>query len=139
VSHAAGALLPAAQLDGLRYLDTTTPANEPAHAPVQRSVTEASPGRAAAIIQTEVLPQLHRVPQYAESIHPGTTQLAAIHRHRLVALQNAVAEYTLFVRSGQNNDGSALARGKIEQQAANAEWLQWQTGLLSLWLEILGR
>lgn len=81
-----------------------------------------------------MLPQLHRVLQYAESIPPGTTQLAAIHRHRLVALQNAVAEYTLFVRSGQNNDGSALARGKIEQQAANAEWLQWQTGLLSLWL-----
>ena len=72
--------------------------------------------------------------QYAASIHPGTKQLAAIHRHRLVALQNAVAEYSLFARSGQNNDGSVLARGKIEQQAADAKWLQWQTRLLSLWL-----
>ena len=129
-------LLPAAQLDGLQYLDTTAPAIEAAYAQVQRSVTTASqaasPGLAAAIIQTEVLPQLHRVVQYAESIHPGTTQLAAIHRHCLAALQDAITEYTLFAQAVQNNDASALAQGKIEQQAANAQWLQWQTGLLSL-------
>jgi hypothetical protein len=28
--------------------------------------------------------------------------------------------------------GSALARAKVEQRAANAEWLRWQTGLPSL-------
>jgi Zn-dependent protease with chaperone function len=129
-------LVPAAQLDGLRYLNTTAPAIEAAYAPVQRSVTAASeaasPGLAAAIIQTEVLPQLRRVLQYADSIHPGTTQLAAIHRACLSAFQDAIAEYSLFAQAFQNNDASALAQAKIKQQAANAEWLQWQTGLLSL-------
>jgi hypothetical protein len=103
---------------------------------VQRSVTAASeaasPGLAAAIIQTEVLPQLHRVLQNAQAIHPGTTQLAAIHRACLSAFQDAIAEYSLFAQALQNNDASAFSRAKIEQQAANAQWLQWQTGLLSL-------
>jgi Zn-dependent protease with chaperone function len=129
-------LITAAQLDGLRYLNTTAPAIEAAYAPVQRSITAASQaastGRAAAIIQTEVLPQLRRVLQYAESIRPGTTQLAAIHRTCLAAFQDAITEYSLFAQALQNNDASALARAKIKQQGANAEWLQWQTGLLSL-------
>ena len=129
-------LITAAQLDGLRYLNTTAPAIEAAYSPVQRSVTAAaaapSPGAAAAIIRTEVLPRLRRVLQYAESIHPGTTQLAAIHRACLAAFQDAIAEYSLFAQAFQNNDASALARAKIEQRAANAQWLQWQTGLLSL-------
>jgi Zn-dependent protease with chaperone function len=131
-------LVPAAQLDGLRYLNATAPAIEAAYAAVQRSVTSASeapgPGLAAAIIRTEVLPQLHRVLQYAESIHPGTTRLTAIHRHCLAAFQDAITEYSLFAQALQNNDASALARAKIEQRTANAQWLQWQTGLLSLQL-----
>jgi Zn-dependent protease with chaperone function len=129
-------LLPAAQLDGLRYLDTTAPAIEAAYAPAQRSITAASQAtstrRAAAIIQTEVLPELRRVLHYAESIHPGTTQLTAIHRACLAAFQDAIAEYSLFAQAFQNNDPSALARAKIEQRTADARWLQWQTGLLSL-------
>jgi len=129
-------LIPAAQLDGLRYLNTTAPTIEADYAPIQRSITAASsapsPGLAAAIIQTEVLPQLRRVLQYAESIHPGTTQLAAIHRSCLSAFQDAIAEYSLFAQALQNNDAGALARAKIEQHAANMKWTQWQTGLLSL-------
>jgi Zn-dependent protease with chaperone function len=129
-------LIAPAQLDGLRYLNTTAPAIEAAYATVQRSVTAASeaasPTLVVAIIQTEVLPQLHRVLQYADAIDPGTTQLAAIHHACLAAFQDAIAEYSLFAQALQNNDSSALARAKTEQQAANAEWLQWQTGLLSL-------
>ena len=130
------ALVPPTQLDGLRYLNTTAPAIKADYAPVQRSIAAASaaasPGDAAAIIQTEVLPQLRRVLQYTESVHPGTTQLAAIHRHCLAAFQDAITEYTLFAQAFQNNDAGAFARAQIEQRAANAEWLQWQTGLLSL-------
>jgi Zn-dependent protease with chaperone function len=129
-------LVTAAQLDGLRYLNTTAPAIEAEYAPVQRSITAASQAPsvslAATIIQTEILPQLRRVLWYAESIHPGTTQLAAIHRHCLAALQDATAEYSLFAQALQDNDASAWARAKTEQRAANAHWLQWQTGLLSL-------
>jgi len=129
-------LIAAAQLDGLRYLNTTVPAIEAAYAPVQRSVTTASeaasPRLAAAIIQTEVLPQLRQVLQYTESIRPGTTQLAAIHRHCIAAFQDAIAEYSLFAKAFQNNDAGALARAKIEQRASNVELLQWQSGLLSL-------
>lgn len=129
-------LIAAAQLDGLRYLNTTAPAIEAVYAPVQRSITAASdaasPSLAAAIIQTEVLPQLRRVLQYAESIHPGTTKLVAIHHACLAAFQDAIAEYSLFAQAFQNNDASALARAKIEQRAANAGWTQWLTGLLSL-------
>ena len=129
-------LVAPAQLDGLRYLNTTAPAIEAEYAPAQRSITAASQAPsvslAATIIQTEVLPQLRRVLQYAQSIHPGTTQLAAIHRHCLAALQDATAEYSLFAQALQDNDASAWARAKTEQRAANAQWLQWQTGLLSL-------
>jgi Zn-dependent protease with chaperone function len=129
-------LVTAAQLDGLRYLNTTGPAIEAEYAPVQRSITAASQAPsltlAARIIQTEVLPQLRRVLRYAESIHPGTTQLTAIHRHCLAALQDATAEYSLFAQALQDNDTGAWARAKTEQRAANAQWLQWQTGLLSL-------
>jgi Zn-dependent protease with chaperone function len=129
-------LVSAAQLDGLRYLNTAAPAIEAAYAPVQRSVTmastAASPGLAAAIIRTEVLPQLRRVLHYAESVHPGTTQLTAIHRDCLATFQDAITEYSLFAQAFQNNDASALARAKVEQRAANAEWLHWQTGLLTL-------
>jgi hypothetical protein len=89
---------------------------------------------AAAIIQTEVLPQLRQALQYAEAIHPGTTQLAAIHRACLSAFQDAIAEYSLFAQAFQNNDASALARAKIAQRAAVTEWAHWQTGLLSLQL-----
>ena len=32
----------------------------------------------------------------------------------------------------QDFDADAFSRAKIEQQAANAQWLKWQTGLLSL-------
>jgi hypothetical protein len=129
-------LVTAAQLDGLRYLNTTAPAIEAEYAPAQRSITAASQAPsltlAATIIQTEVLPQLRRVLRYAESIHPGTTQLTAIHRHCLAALQDATAEYSLFAQALQDNDTGAWARAKTEQRAANAQWLQWQTGLLSL-------
>jgi Zn-dependent protease with chaperone function len=125
-----------ARLDGLRYLNTTAPAIGAAYAPVQRSIAAASaaasPGLAAAIIQAEVLPQLRQVFQYTESVHPGTTQLTAIHRHCLVALQDAITEYTLFAQAFQNSDASAFTQAKIEQRAANTEWTQWQTGLLSL-------
>jgi Zn-dependent protease with chaperone function len=131
-------LVPSAQRDGLRYLNTTAPAIEAAYAPVQRSIAAASaaasPGGAAAIIQTEVLPQLRQVLQYTESVRPGTTQLAAIHRDCLAAFQDAITEYTLFAQAFQNNDASAFARAKIEQRAAKTEWVQWQTGLLSLQL-----
>jgi hypothetical protein len=122
----------AARLDGLRYLNTTAPAIEAAYAPVQRSIAAAGPGLVAAIIQTEVLPQLRQVLQYTESVRPGTTQLAAIHRDCLAAFQDAITEYTLFAHAFQNRDASALARAKIERRAANTEWVQWQTGLLSL-------
>ena len=129
-------LITPAQLDGLRYLNTTAPAIEAKYVSVQRSTTAASQaassGLAAAIIRTEVLPQLRRVLQYAESIDPGTTQLAAIHRACLATLQDAIAEYSLFAQALQNNDAGALAGAKTEQRAANAQWLQWQTGLLSL-------
>jgi Zn-dependent protease with chaperone function len=129
-------LVSPAQLDGLRYLNTTAPAIEADYAPARRSVTAAaaapSAARAVAIIQTEVLPQLRRVLQYAESIHPGTAQLEVIHRACLAAFRDAVAEYSLFAQALEDNGGSALARAKVEQRAANAEWLQWQTGLLSL-------
>jgi hypothetical protein len=129
-------LVSAAQLDGLRYLDTTAPAIEAAYARVQRSFTvaaaAASPGLAAATIQTEVLPQLRQVLQYAESVHPGTAPLAAIHRDCLATFQDAISEYSLFAQALQNDDASALARAKAEQRAANAQWLRWQSGLLSL-------
>jgi Zn-dependent protease with chaperone function len=134
----ASSVVSAARLDGLRYLSTTAPAIEAAYAPVRRSITAAghagSAGRAEAIIQAEVLPQLRRVLRYAESARPGTTQLAAIHRHCLAAFQDAITEYSLFAQALQDNDASALARAKNEQQAASAAWLKWQTGLLSLQL-----
>jgi hypothetical protein len=38
----------------------------------------------------------------------------------------------VFAQAFQNRDADALARAKIEQRAANAEWVRWQTGLLSL-------
>jgi hypothetical protein len=41
---------------------------------------------------------------------------------------------TLFAQAFQNGDTDAFARAKAEQRAANAEWLQWQTELLSLQL-----
>jgi Zn-dependent protease with chaperone function len=129
-------LVAPAQLDGLLYLNTTAPAIEAAFAPAQRSITAAgaapSLSLAVAIIKTEVLPQLRGVLQYAESIHPGTTQLAAIHHACLAALQDYIAEFSLVAQAFQNNEASALAQAKTEHQAANAEWLQWQTGLLSL-------
>jgi hypothetical protein len=129
-------LVAPAQLDGLRYLNITAPAIEAAFAPAQRSITAAgaAPSRslAVAIIKTEVLPQLRRVLQHAESIHPGTTQLAAIHHACLAALQDYIAEFSLVAQAFQNNDASAWAQATTEHQTANAEWLQWQTGLLSL-------
>ena len=125
-----------ARLDGLRYLNTTAPAIEAAYARVQPSVTAAaaaaSPGLAAATIQTEVLPKLRQVLHYAESVRPGTTQLAAIHRDCLAAFQDAITEYTLFAQAFQGNDASTFAQAKIEQRAANTEWVQWQTDLLRL-------
>lgn len=125
-----------ARLDGLQYLNMTVPAIDAAYAPVQRSIAAASaaasPGLAAAIIQIKVLPQLRQVLQYTDSVHPGTTQLAAIHHHCLVAFQDAITEYTLFAQAFQNSDASAFTQAKIEQRAANTEWTQWQTGLLSL-------
>ena len=135
-SSGGSSLLPPAQLDGLRYLNTTAPAIEAAYARVQRSVAAAgaaaSPARAAAIIRTEVLPPLRRELRYTQSIHPGTAQLAAIHRHCLAAFGDAITEYSLFARAFQNNDASAYARAKTEQRAANKAWVQWQIGLLSL-------
>jgi Zn-dependent protease with chaperone function len=129
-------LFTAARLDGLRYLNTTAPAIEAAYVPVRRSIAAASgsatPGLAAAIIRTEVLAQLRHVLQFTESIRPGTPQLAAINRHCLAALRDAIAEYTLFARAFQNSDASAFARAKIAQRAASTEWTQWQTGLLTL-------
>jgi len=47
-------------------------------------------------------------------------------------LQDAITEYTLFAQAFQNSDASAFTQAKIEQRAANTEWTQWQTGLLSL-------
>jgi hypothetical protein len=135
-SSEGSAVITAARLDGLRYLNTTAPAIEAAYAPVQRSITAASeaatPGLAAAIIRTEVLPQLRHVFQYTESIRPGTPQLAAINRHCLAAFQDAITEYTLFAQAFQNSDASAFVRAKIAQRAASTEWTQWQTGLLTL-------
>jgi len=134
-SSQASSVVTAARLDGLRYLNTTAPAIEAAYAPVQRSIAAAGAagaGRAAAIIQTEVLPQLRQVLQYTESIRPGTTQLTAIHRDCLAAFQDAITEYTLFAQAFQTTDASALARAKIEQRTASTEWVRWQTGLLSL-------
>jgi hypothetical protein len=135
-SSEGSSLLSPAQLDGLRYLNTTAPAIEEAYARVQRSVAAAgaaaSPALAAAIIRAEVLPRLRRELRYAESIHPGTTQLAAIHRRCIAAFGDAVTEYSLFAQALQNNDASAYAQAKTEQRAANQAWIQWQTGLLSL-------
>lgn len=129
-------VLTAARLDGLRYLNATAPASEAAYAPVQRSITAASeaatPALAAAIIRTEVLPQLRHVLQYTESIHPGTPQLDAINRNCVTAFQDAITAYTLFARAFQNLDTGALARAKAGQRAASAAWNQWQAGLLSL-------
>jgi hypothetical protein len=131
-------VLTTARLDGLRYLNTTAPAIQAAYAPAQRSITAASkaatPALAAAIIRTEVLPQLRQVLQYTESIRPGTSQLAAIHRQCVTALQDAITEYSLFAQAFQNDNASALAQAKVAQQAASAAWTQWQTGLLSLQL-----
>ena len=103
---------------------------------MQRSVAAAaaaaSPALAAAIIRTEVLPPLRRELRYTESIHPGTTQLAAIHRNCVAAFGDAVTEYSQFAQAFQNNDASAYARAKTEQRAANQAWMQWQIGVLSL-------
>lgn len=124
------------RLDGLRYLNTTAPAAEAAYARAQRSVAAAaasgSTSLAASMLRTEVLPQLRHGLQYAESIHPGTAQLAAIHRHCIAAFQDAITEYSLYAQAFQGGDTSVLARAKTEQQSANAEWAQWQTGLLTL-------
>jgi hypothetical protein len=129
-------LIPGGQVDGLRYLNTTAPAIEADYARVQRSVAAAagaaSPALAAAIIRTEVLPQLRQVLRYAESIHPGTAQLAAIHRNCVAAFGAAITEYSQFAQAFQNNDASAYTRAKTEQRAANRAWAQWQIGLLSL-------
>ncbi len=135
-SSAASSAVTPAQLDGLRYLNTTAPALEAAFAPTQRSIAAAtaasSPGAAAALIRAEVLPQLRTVLQLAEAVRPGTTQLAAIHRDCLAALQDAITEYALFAQAFQTGDTSAFDRAKIEQRTANAEWIQWQIGLLRL-------
>lgn len=135
-SSEGSSVLTAARLDGLRYLNATAPAIEAAYAPVQRSITAASeaatPALAAAIIRTEVLPQLRHVLQYTESIHPGTPQLDAINRDCVTAFQDAITAYTLFARAFQNLDTGALARAKAGQRAASAAWNQWQAGLLSL-------
>jgi Zn-dependent protease with chaperone function len=132
----ASSLVTAARLDGLQYLNTTAPAIAAAYAPAQRSIAAASKasslGAAAAIIQTEVLPKLGQALQYAESVRPGTTQLAAIHRNCLAALRDSITEYTLFARAFQYGDAGSFAQAQVEQRAATAAWLQWQTGLLSL-------
>ena len=138
ISENSGAPSPftAARVDGLLYLNTTAPAIKAAYARVHPSVAAAAAastnGLAAAIIRTEVLPQLRQLLRYAESVHPGTTQLAAIHRDCLATFQDAITEYTLFAQALQNDDASAFARAKIEQRAANTEWIQWQAGLLEL-------
>jgi Zn-dependent protease with chaperone function len=132
----ATSLVTAARLDGLRYLNATAPAIEAAYASAQRSITAAgaavSPAIAAATIQTEVLPQLGQALRYAESVRPGTTQLAAIHHDCLAALRDSITEYTLFARAFTDDDAGAFAQAKIEQRTAIAEWDRWQTGLLSL-------
>jgi hypothetical protein len=129
-------VLTTARLDGLRYLNTTAPTIEAVYVPAQHSITAASkaatPGLAAAIIRTEVLPQLRHVLQYTESIRPGPPQLAAVNRQCVTAFQDAITEYTLFAQAFQNDDPSALAQAKVAQGAASAAWTQWQTGLLSL-------
>jgi len=126
----------AARLDGLRYLDTTAPAIETAYAPVKRSIAAVSaastPGRAAALIHSRVIPQLRKLLWHAEAVRPGTTQLAAIHRACLAAFRDAIIEYSLFARAFQHGDASAFARAKLEHQAANAQWARWQAGLLRL-------
>ena len=70
--------------------------------------------------------------RYTQSVHLATAQLAAIHRDCLAAFQDAITEYTLFAEAFQNNDANAFARAKTEQRAADAEWVHWQTGLLTL-------
>jgi len=126
----------AARLDGLRYLDTTAPAIEAAYSPVKRSIAAVSvatiPHRAAALLRSQVIPQLRTLLRHAEAVRPGTTQLAAIHHACLAAFRDAIIEYSLFARAFQHGDARALARAKLEQQAANAQWAQWQAGLLRL-------
>jgi hypothetical protein len=131
-----GSATTAARRDGLRYLDVTAPAIEAAYAPVKRSIAAAAdaatPSRAARLIRAEVLPQLRDLLQGAETVRPGTTQLATIHHACLAALQDAITEYSLFAEAFQNNDASDFAQAKTAQQAANAAWAKWQLGLLRL-------
>ena len=135
-NSSASAVFTAARLDGLRYLNMTAPAIEAAIAPAQRSIATASaaatPALQAAIIQAEVLPQWRQALRYAESARPGTPQLAEIHRHCLTALQDAITEYTLFAQGLKEGNASVFAQGRAEQRTANAEWAQWQAGLLEL-------
>ena len=132
----ASSVFTAARLDGVRYMNTTAPAIEAAYARVRPAVAAAaaaaSSSLAAAIIQTQVLPQLRQVLHDAESVRPGTAQLAAIHRDCLAAFQDSITEYTLFAQALRDNDAGAFARAMTEQRAANAEWTRWQTELLSL-------
>ena len=132
----ASSVFTAAAVDGPRYLNTTAPAIEAAIAPSQRSIATAgaaaTPALAVAIIQAEVLPQLRQALRYAESVRPGTPQLAEIHRHCLTALQDSITEYTLFARSLKEGNASVFAQAGTEQRTANAEWTQWQAGLLEL-------
>jgi Zn-dependent protease with chaperone function len=126
----------AAALDGLRYLNTTVPAIETAIAPAQRSIASASAaatsGLQAAILQAETLPLLRKSLRYAESVRPGTPQLAEIHRHCVTALQDSITEYTLFAQALREGNASVFDQARIEQRAASAEWSQWQVGLLEL-------
>ncbi len=137
-SSEGSSVITAARLDGLRYLNATAPAIEAAYAPVQRSITAASqaatPALAAAIIRTEVLPQLRQLLQYTESIHPGTPQLDAIHRNCVTAFQDTIAAYTLDAQAIQNQDAGTLARAKTAQRAAGTAWNKWLAGLLILQL-----
>ena len=126
----------AARSDGLRYLNITAPAIEAAYSPVKRSIVAASTAatlsRSAELIHAVVLPQLRKLLQHAEAIRPGTPQLVAIHNACLAAFRDAITQYSLLARALQHRDPSAIARIKLAQQAAKAEWTTWQLGLLRL-------
>lgn len=134
----ASSAIPAATADGLRYLDTTAPAIVAAYSPVKQSIAAAAAATtqhaAVQLIRADVLPRLHAILHQAESVRPGTAQLASIHSACIAALRAAISGYSLLAQGIQDNNASVLAQGTRILHTATAAWTQWQTGLLELTL-----
>jgi hypothetical protein len=86
------------------------------------------------LIRADVLPRLHAVLHQAESVRPGTAQLASIHSACIAAFRAAISGYSLLAQGIQDKNASVLAHGTRILHTATAAWTQWQTGLIELTL-----